>query len=263
LGFRPAFLILLAVVLLVPTADAFGGSGACLHCHTPHYVDKGVCIGCHRGDERSDRLAIAHRDLILAKFSWFTIAGSQPVQRGGKLLESFSCGRCHTTSGKGNRLASNLDRLSTDMIPQKIFDAIKSPALFMPDFYFSDQQIIDLVNAILAGAAKAKHKGGEIPQIVHFEDKKQNTDNIFEKMCGSCHKILSKTNGSLGKGEIGPNLSGLFTAFYPSTFPGKRKWTEERLRKWLQNPRRLRPNTTMKPILLKVAETGAILSILR
>lgn len=248
---------------MLPIADAFGGRVACLHCHKPHYVEKGTCIGCHRGDERSDRLAIAHRDLILAKFSWFTIAGSQPVQRGKNLLESFSCRRCHTTSGKGNHLASNLDRLSTDMTPQKIFDAIKSPALFMPDFYPSDQQITDLVNAILAGAARAEHKGGEIPQIVHFEDMKQNTDNIFEKMCGSCHKILSKTHGALGKGEIGPNLSGFFTEFYPATFPDKRRWTNERLKTWVGNPRKLLPNSTMRPVPLKAPETETVLRILR
>jgi cytochrome c2 len=248
---------------MLPIADAFGGRVACLHCHKPHYVEKGTCTGCHRGDERSDRLAIAHRDLIPAKFSWFTIAGSQPVQRGEKLLESFSCRRCHTTSVKGNHLASNLDRLSADMTPQKIFDAIKSPALFMPDFYLNDPQITDLVNAILAGASKEGYKGGEMPQIVHFEEMKQHTDNVFEKMCGSCHKILSKNFGALGKGEIGPNLSGLFTKFYPSTFPGNHRWSEKNLQKWLQNPRKLRANSTMQPIPLKANETGTILRILR
>lgn len=133
----------------------------------------------------------------------------------------------------------------------------------MPNFYLSDRQITNLVNAILAGAAEAEHKGGEVPQIVRFEDLEKNTDNVFEKMCGSCHKILSKTYGALGKGEIGPNLSGVFTQFYPSTFPDNRRWTEERLRRWLQNPRKLRPSSAMRPVPLKIPETGTILRILR
>lgn len=263
MGIRPAILIILAGLLISPVAEAFAGKAMCLQCHKPHFEAIGTCIGCHRGDGRSDRLAIAHRDLIKAKYSWFTIAGSPPLQRGEKLLGRYACRRCHTTSGKGNRLAGNLDRLSVDSTPQKIFDAIQSPALFMPDFSFNDRQTTDLVNAILAGAAQAEHKGGEIPQIVRFEDMKQNSDNVFEKRCGSCHKILSKTHGGLGTGGIGPNLSGFFTKFYPSTYPDKQRWTEERLRKWLRNPRRLRPNSTMKPIPLKATETGAILSILR
>ncbi|MHC1698761.1 MAG: selenite/tellurite reduction operon c-type cytochrome lipoprotein ExtS [Geobacteraceae bacterium] len=263
MGLRPAFLILLAGLLILPGADAFAGRVGCLQCHKPHYAEKGSCIGCHRGDVRSNRLAIAHHDLIQAKFTWFTIAGSQPLQRGEKLLKALACRRCHTASGKGNRLASNLDRLPTDISPQKIFDSIKSPALFMPNFYLNDRQIIDLVNVLLAGAAKTGHKGGEVPQVVRFEDLKQNTDNIFEKKCGSCHKIVTKEFGTLGRGEIGPNLSGLFTEFYPATFPGNRRWSEKRLQRWLKNPRTLLPNSSMRPVPLKTTETVTILRILR
>ena len=132
----------------------------------------------------------------------------------------------------------------------------------MPEFYLKQQQIVDLVNALLAGAAKTENNGGEVPQVIRFEDVKQNRDNVYEKRCGSCHKVLTISFGALGKGEIGPNLSGLFTQFYPATFPGNRKWSDARLRKWLRNPRQLRPISEMKPIPLERTEIEEILRIL-
>ncbi|WP_157046111.1 selenite/tellurite reduction operon c-type cytochrome lipoprotein ExtS [Geotalea uraniireducens] len=262
MGVRPAVLMIIACLLLLPAAEAFAGRVACLRCHKPHYTGRGTCIGCHRGDGRSDRLAIAHRDLIQARFSWFAIAGSQPLQRGEKLLVSFACRRCHTSAGKGNRLASNLDRLPMNTTPQKIFEAIKSQALFMPDFSFDDRQITDLVNAILAGAVKAGRSGGETPQVVHFEDMKRHTDNVFEKQCGPCHKILTEAFGALGKGDMGPNLSGLFSEHYPATLKDNGRWTADILKKWLENPRKISKNSQMRPIPLKKDEFEQLLAIL-
>lgn len=254
MGIRSAFLMAFAGLLFLSVVDAFAGRGGCLQCHKPHYSGSGSCVSCHRGDGRSDRLAIAHRDLIRAKYSWFAIEGSQPLLRGEKLLVSFACRRCHLSAGKGNRLASNLDRLPTNTPPEKIFAAIKSRALFMPDFSFDDQQITDLVNAILAGTVKAEQKGGESPQVVHFEDKMRQMDNIFEKQCGPCHKILSQAFGALGKGEVGPNLSGLFSEHYPATLKNNDRWTAAFLGKWLENPRKIRKNSQMRPIPLKKDE---------
>ena len=254
--------MVLAGLLLLAGAPAFAGKVGCFQCHKSHYTESGTCISCHRGDERSARLAIAHRDLIQAKFSWFAIAESQPLQRGEKLLVVFACRRCHTTAGKGNHLASNLDRLPLNTTPQKIFEAIKHPALFMPDFSFDDRQITDLVNAILAGAIKNGRNAGETPQVVHFEGVKPRTDNIFEKQCGSCHKILTDAFGALGKGNIGPNLSGLFSEFYPATLKDNGRWTAGILKKWLENPRKIREHSQMRPIPLKKAEFELLLPIL-
>ena len=261
MGFRPAFLTVLAALLLLAADPAFAGKAGCHQCHKPHYTGRGTCISCHRGDERSGRLAIAHRDLIQAKFSWFAIAGSQPLQRGEKLLIRFACRRCHDSAVKGNRTASNLDRLSVNTTPQKIFDSIKSPALYMPDFKFDDRQMTDLVNAILAGALKAGSKGGETPQVVHFEDMKRRPDNIFEKQCGPCHMILTETYGALGTGGIGPNLSGLFSEHYPATLKNNGRWTAEILKKWLENPRKIREHSQMRPISLKKDESEQLWAI--
>jgi cytochrome c2 len=243
-------------MLLWPGVAADAGVRGCLQCHKPHYTESGACISCHRGDERSNRLAIAHRDLIPAQYSWFAVAGSKPLQRGEKLLDTFACRRCHTTGGKGNRLASNLDRLPPPVNPQAIFQSIKSPALFMPDFRFNDQQMIDIVNAILAGERKPERMNADpSPQVVHFVDTtQQRRENVFEKQCGPCHKMLTTRLGALGQGSIGPNLSGLFSEFYPPSFKNEGHWTEDALKKWLENPRKIRENSQMRPVPLQKKE---------
>ena len=257
--------MVLLSMLAVPAAAvqaARAGQTGCLQCHKPHYAKIGSCVSCHRGDGRSDRSAIAHRDLIRGKFSWFALPGSEPLRRGEKLLVNFACRRCHSSAGKGNRLAINLDRLPANTSPQKIFDSIKSPALFMPDFRCDDRQVADLVNAVLAGALKAGRAGSETPQVVHFEKLQLHKENIFEKQCGPCHKVLTIARGALGKGDIGPNLSGLFTEFYPKTWKNDGRWTAENLKKWLNNPREIRVNCQMLPVLLKKDEVDQLLIIL-
>ena len=261
MGVRASVLIILAALLLATATDAMAGKISCLGCHKPHYAASGSCTGCHRGDERSDRHAIAHRDLIRGKYASFAIAGSQPLQRGEKLLTAFACRRCHNVGGKGNRLASDLDRLPVNTAPEKIADSIKSQALFMPDFRCDDRQITDLVNVILAGGLKAGRRGGETPRVVHFEDVKQLSDNLFEKRCGPCHKMLTETFGALGKGEVGPNLSGLFSSHYPANLKDNGRWTADVLKKWLENPRKTRYNSQMRPVALKKDEYQRLLAI--
>ena len=247
----------------MPVAGALAGRERCLQCHKPHYQGAGSCTLCHRGDARSDRLAIAHRDLIRGKFSWFALPGAEPLRRGEKLLDICACRRCHTVGGKGNRLAANLDRLPPDTTAQKIYDSIKSPALFMPDFRLGDRQIAFLVNAVLAGAAKGGRTGAESPQVVHFEKGERNRENVFEKRCGPCHKVLTAVNGALGKGDIGPNLSGLFSEFYPATAGvGNSRWSVDALKRWLENPRKIRGITGMRPVPLKREELDRLLVLL-
>ena len=250
-------------LLLLPVADAAAARVGCLRCHPPHYSKSGGCLSCHRGDARSDRTAIAHRDLIRGKFSWFAIAGSAPLQRGERLLKNYACRRCHTSAGKGNRLAINLDRLPANTSPEKILDSIRSQALFMPDFKFDDRQTTELVVAVMAGALQAGRTGGETPQVVHFEKVQRHKENIFEKQCGPCHKVLTEAHGALGKGDIGPNLSGLFSEQYPATWKNKGRWTADNLKKWLENPRAIRLNSQMRPIPSKTDEIDPLLVILK
>ncbi len=102
----------------------------------------------------------------------------------------------------------------------------------------------------------------ETAQVVHFEDEKRSRENSFVKHCGPCHRILSERYGGLGKGDIGPNLSGLLTEFYPKTYRDAETWTIEKLRKWLENPRSSRPAARMRPVRLTTGEFTVLVETL-
>jgi cytochrome c2 len=253
---------ILAGVFFLQSAVALAGGSGCLKCHEPHYEEKGTCVGCHRGNPRTDRVSIAHHDLIPAKYADFTMEGSPVVKRGGALVKTSGCRRCHVTGGKGNHLATNLDRVLGAARPQKLFHAIKTPVLFMPDFCFKEMHILELVNAILAEAARTEPEAGEIPLVIHFEDEKRAEESVFVKHCGFCHKALTTRFGGLGKGNIGPNLSGLFSEYYPDTYGDKEQWSPKPLKKWLENPRKVRKNAQMAPAKLTSDEFSRLLEIL-
>ena len=253
----------LALFLLLPEAAMPAQLSLCLACHRSHYAERGSCIGCHRGNDRTTRKDIAHYDLIGAKFAHFTIKGGPVVERGKKLVEALACRRCHLFGGKGNRLATNLANLATNTAPQDIFASIKSPVLFMPNFHCDDVQIAALVNAILAGADPAGAKGREAAQVVHFEDEEQSRENILVKFCAPCHKSLSEKSGGLGNGDIGPNLSGLFSGYYPRTYLDTEPWAPDKLKKWLENPRNIRTNARMQPVRLTPGEFDLLIETMR
>lgn len=250
----------LAAVLLPASA---GAASRCLECHRPHYADKGGCTACHRGDERTDRRNIAHRDLIPAAYAHFALPGSPVVRRGTGLIEAFACRRCHRWLGEGNALAADLDDLIDVSPPRKIHDAIRTPAAYMPDFGFEESQVRDIVNAVLAGGARRKKaRGAEIPVVVHFEDVYDRTGLLFPRACGPCHRILSDTGGGLGGGAVGPNLSGLMTRHYPATFGRGERWTRENLESWLRNPRSVRPSATMPPLPLSPRDIDGLAELM-
>ncbi len=259
--FRVALLTFFLLVLLATAGAAQQGQNSCRQCHPDHYPALGSCVDCHRGDPRTDRLAIAHFGLIRGAYAHFALADSAVVERGRQRLKDSGCRRCHVADGQGNRLAANLDRNGLSRTPEELAEAIRKPVRFMPDFHFTEAQIGELVNAILAGAARAEPATEEIPLVVHFEQRRQSEDNPFAKHCGSCHRLLSTHLGGLGEGEIGPNLSGLLTEHYPPTFRDVEPWTLESLEKWLKNPRESRHNTRMAPIRLNQGELGQVTEV--
>ncbi|MEW6334238.1 MAG: selenite/tellurite reduction operon c-type cytochrome lipoprotein ExtS [Thermodesulfobacteriota bacterium] len=256
-------LIALAVLLQLPVAALPAGRNMCLSCHRPHHSERGSCIGCHRGDGRTDRKEIAHHDLIAGRYAHFTLKESPVVARGRKLVAGLACRRCHVYEKKGNRLAADLGSLVRNVAPQAISDSIRSPVSFMPNFHLDEIQIGPLVNAILAGANAAEGKGQEIPQVVHFADEGRREENIFIRRCGPCHRVLSEPFGGLGAGDIGPNLSGLFSVFYPKTYRDGGRWSRDALQKWLENPRQSRLAARMQPVRLTTGEFDLLLLTLR
>jgi cytochrome c2 len=199
---------------------------------------------------------------VPAELSHFTIPGSVRVEEGKRVAERFGCRRCHRLGEKGTRLATDLDRLAGDD-PSRLFEAIRQPVLFMPDFRFDDRRTADVVNAVMAFAATSPEKRAEAaPQVVHFETVRVKGDNLFVTKCGGCHRLLTPREGGLGTGTVAPNLSGLFTPFYPTPHKPGEPWTPERLGRWLDNPRAVRPGTLMSPVPLNKEEKAKLFPLL-
>lgn len=249
------------LVLLVPTA-ASARRSACLSCHPVHYGERGGCTGCHRGNDRSERENIAHSGLIGGAYAHFTIPGSPMVAEGNRLIDAAGCRRCHRTGGKGNGFAADLDRFSREASPREMLAAVKEPVHHMPDFRFTDTQLTAIINALQWRGSQKGEVRGETALVVHFDDGDSVKGNNFVKRCGSCHQLLSETYGGLGTGRIGPNLSGLFSRFYPATVSGSERWNAPSLKKWLKNPRSVRPMAQMPPVPVSPEEFRQILDAL-
>lgn len=234
----------------------------CLVCHVAHLESSRGCVDCHGGDPRTERREIAHAGMIAGRFAHFSVDGSPLLKRGVKRMVDAGCRRCHLSGGKGNRLAASLDRPLAALRPEEHLAAIRKPVLFMPDFRYNEEQGVELVNAIFAGAARTPVAPGERPLVVHFEESAAAED-LFSKRCGICHRILTSRRGGLGRGSVAPNLSGLFTEHYPGVYGEEERWTPENLEKWMKNPRRQRKNAVMPPVLLAPEDRMKLLEILK
>lgn len=262
LGLR-VFILTILLGLLWSTGPYFYKSHkGCVECHTPHFGTDGICVDCHRGDPRTNRTQIAHYQLIQGKYACFTLPDSPVVKDGHRLINISGCRRCHRIGRKGNALASDLDMSFEKTLPETLAHAIKNPTTFMPIFYFQEANVTSLVNSILDSSTVYASNPSELRQVVHFEKDKEDSDNMFNKHCGSCHRVLTKQWGGLGQGNIGPNLSGLFSKFYFKNYKFGRPWDSNSLRQWLKNPREIRVNAQMPPVNLKQDEFFNLLQIL-
>ena len=263
MGIYRSALTVLVLFLFLPCPAEAARRTMCLACHETHHAERGSCVNCHRGNDRTDRKEIAHHGFIAGRFAHYTIKGSPVAARGEKLVEVLACRRCHVYERKGNRPATDLGGLARDIAPQTIFDSIRSPVPFMPNFHLDGMQIAAIVNAILAGLESAGVRVQETAQVVHFVDEKQGRENIFVTQCGPCHKLIGERFGGLGNGDIGPNLSGLLSEYYPNTYRDTEPWTPGNLRKWLENPRNVRANARMKPVRLAVGDFVLLMKTIR
>ena len=261
---RVSLLTVLFLAALSAPPSAAAAEKGCLSCHAPHLPDRGPCAGCHLGIDRTRRGDLAHLGVVPGRLLRYRIPGDPSVERGMRWVERAGCRRCHSIHGAGNRLAADLDRPSSRN-PNATLEAILRPAAFMPDFRFRDREASELVNAILAGGRKIvdEPREGEVPAVVRFTDRDERTGNAFVKLCGGCHRMLSRRLGALGKGDAGPNLSGLPGRYYPRAAPDDGPWPGERLRKWLENPRGKRPGARMPPVRATREEFRGLAETLR
>ncbi len=243
----------------------------CSRCHAPQCPAPSVrqvwneaqlsqCIECHRGNPLTSRKDLAHSGLVQPRHSWYTFQQSQAVQQGEKLVQKFACRRCHVIGEKGNSLATNLDSIAPQRSSVELERAVREPAVFMPLFPLTDTDLDLILSRVLAGGQTAPKENAFRPLVVYFSHAAAQEDP-FSRHCGSCHRMLSHQYGGLGTDVIGPNLSGMGTAFYPPTGRDNQPWKREDLQDWIKNPRKIRALATMPPRTIKEDELRQVLNI--
>jgi cytochrome c2 len=251
------------VVLLLAASPIWGGQGRqlCLSCHPAHYAEKGGCCLCHRGNPASERKNIAHAGLRSGTYARFTVADQAETAESERLMDRLACRRCHVSGGRGNHLAVSLDAAADRKTGGELALSIRHPVVNMPDFRLDEAQITMLVNTVFAGSQR-RRTDDAAPVQVHFTTSARKNPDVFSTKCGRCHRILSDRLGAVGIGEVGPNLSGLFTRFYPETFKNGQAWDVQNLGLWLKNPRGIKPWARMLPVTLTGGEEKELVSII-
>ena len=251
-------------ILLASVASAWGGGQSrqlCLRCHPVHYAERGGCSGCHRGNPASERKNIAHAGMRGGKYARFTLGDVREIKAGERLIDRFACRRCHVSGGRGNRLAVSLDDAAVRKTAGELALSIRRPVGNMPTFGLDEETVTGLVNAVLA-QSQGREAVVAAPVRVHFTTSGKKNSDIFSVKCGGCHRILSQRLGAAGTGDVGPNLSGLLSEWYPRTYKSSEAWTSQNLRSWLKNPRESRPLARMLPVPLTEGELKELESIM-
>jgi len=234
----------------------------CLNCHKSHYSSAGGCSSCHRGNPATARKSLAHAGFVTGKYARVMVAAPAEQAEWSRRIDQYGCKRCHITGGVGNRLAVDLDNATRQRSPDELARAIRNPVRAMPDFRFREERIDTAVNALLAAATKTERSSRAERQLVNFDAAGGTKADIFSKKCGGCHKALTAGLGSLGTGETAPNLSGIFSRYYPGKSFQDARWSREGLEKWIRNPRRLKKEAVMQPVETTATEFSEIVRIL-
>jgi cytochrome c2 len=242
------------LIIFLFNLDLFGNN-FCTDCHKKHYEDIGNCESCHRGISETKRKDLAHFKLIGGKHAEFLFTSSDKKNEGIDLINKSGCRRCHNIGNKGNKLSADLNSSIKSQTIKTIVDAIENPSEFMPNFHFTADQIDSIVTALLYFVYVENGYNKNIIQVAHIS---YRNDNIYEKKCGGCHKMISSIFGPVGSADIAPNLSGLLTDFYPWEIAGK-KWNEQILSEWIKNPRSILKNALMPIVILSDDELEKVL----
>lgn len=230
----------------------------CRSCHAAHHVREGACEDCHRGNAEANREELAHERLLTGRAAAVGLPEGIALREGQRLVEDLACRRCHTIGGKGNRLATSLDSVVWRREQSELVRSILEPVESMPSFGLSAGQAEAVVAFLLASGDR---EPPDDRYRVQFARSGVPGTTVFEKECGGCHRLLGPS-GPVGTGNTGPNLSGIFTAFYPRTAPGSRSWDPKAVADWIRNPRASRPATLMPPVSLPDEDVRSVLATL-
>ncbi|WP_022850885.1 selenite/tellurite reduction operon c-type cytochrome lipoprotein ExtS [Limisalsivibrio acetivorans] len=240
-------MVLRILTIILFSALAVSAAELCMKCHEPHYTEMGSCTACHRGNPDTSRKNIAHDGLISGRFADF-ITNGKGINNGKDLTEKAACRRCHTLGETGNNASSNLDIEAKRKTGAFLLNKINEPNDYMPRFGFDNNDAEDIVRYILNSGEASNVEPESRPFVVFINS---GDEGVFSKKCGGCHRLLTREKGGMGDGDTAPNLSGLFTEFYPdNTLPRHEKWDNETLLKWVKNPRLLDKGSMMPPLKL-------------
>jgi len=257
------FAVLIATPLLlfgcVKGEATVGARENCGSCHASHYAELGACAECHRGEPMATRKELAHARLISGRAAEHGMPRGMAVSEGRQLVETAACRRCHVIGGLGNRLATNLDSVVWGREQRELTMSITKPVENMPGFGFAPEQSDALIAFLLSSA---RPDAAEETYRVQFARDSTRSPSTFGEKCGGCHRLLTSL-GPEGVGGQGPNLSGLFTPFYPKTAPGELAWSEKALADWVANPRALRKGAIMPPVPLTPVELERVTESIR
>jgi mono/diheme cytochrome c family protein len=245
----PRAALLIAALALggcLKASSTAGREPGCRSCHEAHFLREGTCRDCHRGNPDAAREGLAHEGLLTGRAAELRLPGSLALREGRRLVQALACRRCHTIGNEGNNLATSLDAVVWKRGQAELVSSIREPVENMPDFGLDEGQAEAVVAFLLRSGRPDRSQD---TYRVHFSRPASPGTGVFEKECGGCHRFLGPA-GPVGTGNAGPNLSGLFTPYYPPTAPGNRRWDEKALREWLRNPRASRAHTTMPPVAL-------------
>lgn len=208
------------------------------------------------GNEASSRKNIAHSGLLSKKYADFLI-NAEAAGKGKSLVESAHCRRCHIAEGKGNDIAPDLDVEIRRKGAEILHDKLVRPSDYMPDFRMRAESADDIIRYLLNNGLRSADRAESEPYVVFITHGKKS---VFEEKCGGCHRLLTRTKGGVGHGETAPNLSGLFSEFYPpdKIRPENERWNREILIKWIKNPRKTDSLSLMPPVLLSSDEEKRI-----
>ncbi|PLX68972.1 MAG: cytochrome C [Denitrovibrio sp.] len=249
--------MVIRLVFLLILVSAVSFASTCVNCHEKHHTDAGSCFTCHRGDGRSSRENIAHAGLITSKYADFQI-NKEAVKNGELVVDKANCRRCHTIDEKGNKLALNLDESASKNTGELLQESINKPNDFMPDFRFNVVDTADIVKYMLSVSGEENIYIRK-PYVIYV---KKNED-VFDKKCGGCHKALILQEGSTGRGDSAPNLSGLGTRYFQSkVLRDNERWDKDKLKKWIDNPRSISKQTIMPPAKLTKDELEYVYKLL-
>jgi cytochrome c1 len=236
------------------TASTTARRDGCASCHPGTCAGRGACASCHRGNPDAARKELAHHLLLTGAAAWHLSAASPEVRAGAALVEQAACRRCHVIAGEGNGLATDLGAVVWSRSQQDLRGALDRPADSMPWFGFAPRQADRVIAYLLATRRPA---AGRDAYRVRFLGAGTRPRSPAEQRCGPCHAALTPS-GPLGRARDAPNLSGLFTPYYPATGPRGQRWTPDSVRAWIANPRAWRPGTTMPPVSVTDAEVAEI-----